>query len=282
MRRVLKYCFLVFAVQLSINLAFAQEPDSLIQLYPGMDDTISYIDRTYFGLDNQIDGFEYSSVYIRNNKNLISKITFSENGILRDTILINDLSALENTRLKMKETENEFEKKIESLREVNVTAKDRRNFNGVLEGLSKSHLYLYTEKNSLANPNSMYKFSIPLTEVDQVVIKGESNYLSPILWGTGIGLATGIIAPIGLSAMAQETLDPDSEPEFEFSSELLVSGFVCAAIGAGIGYIIGLLSAEDDLPIRFVSDRSVLRLTDYAHYNFRNLEKLNQDYQEIK
>jgi len=281
-RRVLKYCFLVFAVQLSINLAFAQEPDSLIQLYPGMDDTISYIDRTYFGLDNQIDGFEYSSVYIRNNKNLISKITFSENGILRDTILINDLSALENTRLKMKETENEFEKKIESLREVNVTAKDRRNFNGVLEGLSKSHLYLYTEKNSLANPNSMYKFSIPLTEVDQVVIKGESNYLSPILWGTGIGLATGIIAPIGLSAMAQETLDPDSEPEFEFSSELLVSGFVCAAIGAGIGYIIGLLSAEDDLPIRFVSDRSVLRLTDYAHYNFRNLEKLNQDYQEIK
>ena len=77
--------------------------------------------------------------------------------------------------------------------------------------------------------------------------------------------------------MVQETLDPDSEPEFEFSSELLVSGFVCAAIGAGIGYIIGLLSAEDDLPIRFVSDRSVLRLTDYAHYNFRNLEKLNQD-----
>ena len=282
MRRVLKYCSLVFAVQLSINLAFAQELDSLIQLYPGMDDTISYIDRTYFGLFNQIDGFEYSSVYIRNNKNLISKITFSENGILRDTILINDLSALENTRLKMKETENEFEKKIESLREVDVTAKDKRNFNGVLEGLSKNHLYLYTEKNNLANPNSMYKFSIPLTEVDQVVIKGESNYLSPILWGTGIGLATGILAPIGLSGMAQETLDPDSEPEFEFSSELLVSGFVCAAIGAGIGYIIGLLSAEDDLPIRFVSDRSVLRLTDYAHYNFRDLEKLNEDYQEVK
>ena len=99
---------------------------------------------------------------------------------------------------------------------------------------------------------------------------GESNYLTPVLWGAGIGFATGFFAPIGFSVMFQKTIDEESDPKVEINGELLVSGFVCAIIGAGIGYVVGLLIAEDDLPIQFNSDRSVLRLKDYAIYNFRN------------
>ena len=102
------------------------------------------------------------------------------------------------------------------------------------------------------------------------------------MWGAGIGFATGILAPIGFSVIFQESIDSDSEPEVEFSSELLPAGLICAVLGAGIGYIIGWLTSENDLPIKFASDRSVLRLKDYAHYNFRDLKKINEEYQEIK
>ena len=280
MKILIKWIFLLSVSAASI--CSSQSRDSLIQLYPGMDDTIRFTDRTYFGLFNQIDGYEYSTVYININKKLISKITFLENGILRDTILINDLSVLQNTRLKMEEIENEFDKKIKSLREVDVTMKNKREFGGTLKGISKNYLFLQSSYNYLTNHESKFNYRIPLSEVDRVLIKGESNYLSPVLWGAGIGFATGILAPIGFSVIFQESIDSDSEPEVEFSSELLPAGLICAVLGAGIGYIIGWLTSENDLPIKFASDRSVLRLKDYAHYNFRDLKKINEEYQEIK
>ena len=66
----------------------AQERDSLIQLYPGMGDTISYVDRNYFGLYNQVEGFEYATVYINDNEKLISRVTSSDNGVLRTPFLL--------------------------------------------------------------------------------------------------------------------------------------------------------------------------------------------------
>ncbi len=270
----MKKYFLIICLLLSVSFysICAQESDSLIKLYPGMDDTISYVDRTYFGLYNQVEGFEYATVSLRDNEELISRVTFSDNGILKDTILTNDFSILENTRSKIDQIVKENQEKIESLCEVNITANSSRTFEGILEGFSKDHLYLFSNKNFLSGQDSEFKFKIPSSSVNEVLILGESNYLTPVLWGAGIGFATGVLAPIGLSAMAQETLDPDSEPEVEFSGELLVSGFVCAMIGAGIGYVIGLLTAEDDIPVKFNSDRSVLRLKDYAIYNFSESE----------
>jgi hypothetical protein len=247
-----------------------------------MEDTIGYVDRTYFGLYNQVEGFEYATVAISDNDQLISRVTFSENGFLKDTLITNDFSILENTRSKIDQIIKENQEKIETIRQVKITANNGNTYQGDLEGFSKNHLYLFSEKNFLLNQDTEFKFKIRSSRIDEVLIIGRSNYLTPVLWGAGIGFATGVLAPIGLSAMVQETLDPDSEPEVEFASELLVSGFVCAIIGAGIGYVIGLLTAEDDVPIKFNSDRSVLRLSDYAIYNFRNLKTFDENYYEIK
>ena len=260
----------------------AQERDSLIQLYPGMEDTISYVDRTYFGLYNQIEGFEYATVSLRDNEELISRVTFSVNGNLKDTTLTNDFSILENTRSKIEQIVKENEEKLESLREVKVNTKYGKAYGGTLEGFSKDYLYLFTEKNFLTNQDSEFKFKIPSSNINEVLILGESNYLTPVLWGAGIGFATGFFAPIGFSVMFQKTIDEESDPKVEINGELLVSGFVCAMIGAGIGYVIGLLTAEDDIPIQFNSKRSVLRLKDYAIYNFRNLKTLDDNYYEVK
>ena len=134
---------------LLFNVSFfsllAQERDSLIQLYSGMEDTICYVDRAYFGLYNQIEGYEYAMVFIRNNEELISRVTFSENGILKDTVLINDLSILENTRSKIEQIEKEYDKKIELLHDVKVTTNDDKTYEGVLDGFSKNHLYLFSQ-----------------------------------------------------------------------------------------------------------------------------------------
>ncbi len=259
-----------------------QNRDSLIQLYPGMEDTINYIDRSYLGLYKQIEGYEYSSVFIRNEEQLISRITFSENGTLKDTVLVNDLSVLGNTRLKIKQIENENDKKIKSLHQVAVITNGQEKYEGLLEGISKDYLYLHEDKNIPTNKDSKLNFRIPLSKIDQVLIRGESNYLKPVLWGTGIGFATGVLALIGFSVLAQESLHPDSEPQVKLGSELIASGFVCAIIGAGIGYIIGWLSAEKDVSVRFDSERSVLGLKDYAPYNFQYLNALNENYDEIK
>ena len=260
----------------------AQQRDSLIQLYPGMEDTINYIDRTYFGLYNQIEGYEYATVFIRNNEELISRVTFSENGFLKDTVLINDLSILENTRSKIEQIEKKYVEKIEILHDVKVTRTDSKTYEGVFEGFSKNHLYLFSDKNFLTNQDSKFRYKIPVSNVGGVLVKGESDYLTPVLWGAGIGFVSGFLAPIGLSAMIQESVDEDSDPSVEVTGELLGFAVVLALIGAAIGYGIGWLSAEDDVTIEFKSDRSVLRLKDYAMYNFRNLKTLDENYYEIK
>lgn len=280
----MKKYFLIICLLFNISFfsLLAQERDSLIQLYPGMEDTISYIDRTYFGIYNQIEGFEYATVFIRNNEELISSVTFSENGILKDTVLINDLSVLENTRSKIKQIVIEYDEKIETLHDVRITTNESKIYEGVLEGFSKNHLYLISEKNFLTNQDSEFRYKIPVSDVGEVRVKGESNYLSPVLWGAGIGFAAGLLAPIGLGAMFQDAIDENSDPSVGFSGETVGHAFIFAVIGAAVGIVIGWLSAEDDVTIVFRSDRSVLRLKDYAKYNFRNQKTIDDNYYEIK
>lgn len=71
---------LIVVILLSVQVN-SQEQDSLIQLYPGLGDTLEFFDREYFQLFQNIEGFEYAVFYIRDNKELVSKVTRIENGI---------------------------------------------------------------------------------------------------------------------------------------------------------------------------------------------------------
>ena len=264
---------LLILLILTFSSSYSQDSDSLIHLYPGMEDTISYIDRTYFGLYNQIQGFEYATVSISKNHELISRVTFSDNGALKDTVFTNDFAILENIRSKIDQIIKENQDKIESFRVVKVTVNNGNSYLGNLEGFSKNHLYLTSDKIFLPNQDTQYKFRIPTSGINEVIILGESNLLKPVLWGAGIGFTTMLI-PVSLRALAKQF-----NKEIEVEYYLLIVG---AVLGAGIGYVIGLFNAEYDVPIKFNSDRSVLGLKDYAYYNFRNLKSLNKNYYEIK
>jgi len=265
---------LLILVIFTFSSTYSQDNDSLIHLYPGMEDTISYIDRTYFGLYNQIQGFEYATVSISKNHELISRVTFSDNGALKDTVFTNDFSILENIRSKMDQIIKENHDKIESFREVYVTVNNGNSYLGNLEGFSKNHLYLTSDKILLTDQDTQYKFRIPTAGINEVLILGESHLLTPVLWGAGIGFAFMLI-PYGMAEYFEKAGLKESEVKFG----VVIFG---AILGAGIGFVVGLFNAEYDVPIKFNSDRSVLGLKDYAYYNFRNLKSLNKNYYEIK
>ena len=96
---------LIIGMTLIIQVnSYSQKQDSLIQLYPGIGDTLYYFDKEYFELFQTVKGFKYAVFYIRDNKELVSLVTFKSEGILKDTVTTYGLSLLENVRLNIKKT----------------------------------------------------------------------------------------------------------------------------------------------------------------------------------
>jgi hypothetical protein len=106
-----KIIYLFLAFTLFITSAYSQERDSLIRLYPGLGNTLDLFDRDYFELFQNIDGYEYAVFYIRNDEDLISKVTYSDNGLLRDTVFVQRVSALLGARSRIQEIEKENQSK---------------------------------------------------------------------------------------------------------------------------------------------------------------------------
>ncbi len=98
---------------LSTNIP-AQEKDSLIQLYSGIGDTIDFIDREIFGFYPDIDEYKYAQLFNRDREFLVSKITYLDDGILRDTLIIEDYHQLYFLRQNVSKIIMENDKKLNS------------------------------------------------------------------------------------------------------------------------------------------------------------------------
>lgn len=253
----------------------SQEQDSLIQLYPGLGDTLEFFDREYFQLFQNIEGFEYAVFYIRDNKELVSKVTRIENGIRADTSFVLPLSALIRMRSRMDLLDIENHKKVESPREVIITVKNEHKYKGKLMMFSKDYLYLFTEDNGVnSTKNNSYK--IKIADVDSIIILGESKVLSSM----GLGALTGLVigGVIGLAS------GDDSEGFLRFSAgeKAIGLGGFFGFIGGIVGLISGLLSSTDDELIQYNIQKELFRLNDYAEYYFIYDEVIENKYVEIK
>lgn len=247
--------------------SFAQTRDSLIQLYPGIGDTIYLIDREYFELFQNVDGFEYAVFYIRDNKELISKVTSKLERVNKDTLFIQNISVLENVRLKIKKIDGENNKKLESPREVIVFAKDENQYKGLLEMFSKENLYLISAE------QSDYRYKIPISNVERIVLPGESNVLSTL--GIGALIGAGVGALIGLAAS-------DDGGFITKEGQVAAGGIFFGLIGAIIGLVSGLVSSESDLEIHIKKDSDILMLKNIAYYYFIYNETREKKYVEIQ
>ena len=267
MKKLLITLLLTGIVLITHINSFAQTRDSLIQLYPGIGDTIFSFDREYFELFQTIDGFEYAVFYIRDNKKLVSKITFNSESRVKDTISTYNLSVLNNIRTTIRKIDGENNKKLESPREVIVFTKDKNQYKGLLEMFSKERLYL------ISSEQSNYRYKIPISNVDRILLSGESNVLASMGIGALIGIAAGAV--IGYIAS-------DKDDSVGKDGGAIIFGAFMGIVGAIIGLIAGLSDSESDQEIQIEKDSDILELKRIAYYYFIYNETREMKYIEIK
>ena len=254
-------CLLLIAIQAS-SIIWSQSIDSLIQLYPGLGDTVDHFDRNYFELFQNIEGFEQAVFYIRNNQRLVSKVTYSKNDKTRDTTFIQQLSVLNNVRKNIAETEKENELKSDMENEAIVILKDERTIKGNLSLFNKNNLYIVSE-NKTNNLHSDH-LRIPLIKVDQIKILGSSRTLS---YG-GLGAVVGLLL-LPVNALV--------------GGWVYVSMWVFNPISCGvIGLVVGAISSRYEDIYIIETNYDILELKDEVKYYFRYDETLEEQYVEIR
>ncbi len=267
MKKLLRSSIIAGMILIAQLNSIAQTRDSLIQLFPGIGDTVYSFDREYFELFQQMDGFEYAVFYIRDNKELISKVTFKSESMFKDTFFIENLSVLENVRSAIKKIDAENYKYLNSPSDVIILTKDENKYKGLLEMFSEENLYL------LSNEHPDYRYKIPVSRVDKIIISGESKALSTMGWGALIGLGIGVAIGLAIG---------DEEDFFSREGLAIIFGVGLSLIGAIFGLIAGLAGSESDQEIQIEQDNDILPLKSIAYYYFIYDEGIENNYPEIK
>lgn len=240
----------------------SQEKDSLIQLYPGLADTIDQFDREYFELFQNINGFESAVFFIRDNEKLLSKVTYTENGKQKDTTFIQQLSALENVRERIKKIEVENDLKLETENEAIIFLKDKNITSGRLIMFNKHFIFIVTE-NEVGNPELNY-FKIQLENIDQIKILGASRTLA---YG-GLGAVAGLLL-FPINALVGG---------WAYATIWVFNPIVCGIIGLVVG---ALSSRYEDIYI-IETNYDVLELKDIIKYQFIDDESIEKNYVELE
>ena len=269
--------FLIFLIVTigSINSQI-MEKDSLIQLYPGMGDTLDLIDREIFELYKDFDDYKYAQLFLRDNKFFISKI-YSQYGKVRDKVLVEDISEFKDLQIKLYQIILDNEKKFQSPLNTSVFIVDGHNYNCKLEMFSKKYLYFNSEIDYLTGNSSAFRFKTPLQKVDSLRIQAQKPNLLPYVGYGGLGgAAIGVL--IGVYwANNYENL-------YEGHDKYLIgiSGLAGAGIGAFVGYIVNTIVPKDFISIKINSTNDLIYLKDYAPYYFNYRKSLEESYVELE
>ena len=250
-----------------------QERDSLIQLYSGIGDTIDFIDREIFGFYPDIDEYKYAKLFNRDREFLVSKITYLDDGILRDTLIIEDYHQLYFLRQNVSKIIMENDKKLNSPLDASVFTNTGSQYDGKFEMFSKKHLYLNSDFNFLTGNSSRFDYKTPFSHVDSIQIALKPNVGPYAGYGALGGFALGFIA--GIASFNDD-----------WGAKKEVKWLVTGAIGAGAGFLIGWLIGEslppDILTIKFNSPYDVIKLKDYSAYYFQYDKSFEEKYVELE
>jgi len=253
--RVLKYIFL-FVALFSFSKILAQEPDSLIELYPGFGNEIDRFDKEYYGILYEYDDFEKAVFFIRNDKYFVSKITLSQQGNSTDAVLVQPLSSLDSIRALISELEKRYDNS-EVRSEVSIITLSGDKYEGKLEMFSKKYFYLYSDKSIATGGTSHLRVKIPVSNIEAIILPGESYTLPGMGWGALAGLVVGLV--VSLTSV-------ESQNFWIYDSKMMVTGFF-AVLGAGIGALIGLGTSTSDEVIEITTTYDLIKLKELAKYN---------------
>lgn len=250
---------LIFSSSLSL---YAQQADSLIELTPGIGKRIGIVDKEYYGLFPQFKSFEKAELFIRDKKQLISKISYFELSQVKDTFLIQSFAALDSIRSRINQIQNEYDNKFSSPVDVKIVTISGDEYEGELEMFSKRYLYLFSNESIITGGTSHLRVKIPISDIEAVIVPGESN----ALLGLGIGALVGIA--IGLAIGLSEYEDEQS-CIFTIKKEqqaICLSSFA-GAIGGLIGLLVGYASSSGDEVLGITNTNDIIKLKEYGKYN---------------
>ncbi len=269
------FLYIIVILVFVSSAQFPQERDSLIQLYSGIGDTIDFVDREIFGFYPDIDGYKYSQLFERDRKYLVSKITYLDDGVLRDTVIIEDFSQLFFLRQNLSKFKLENDKKFESPFNVSVFTKAGNNYDGKLEMFSKSYLFLYSDLDYIFNRSSRFN-KIPFLRIDSLIIQGFKPNVGPYI---GYGALAGSVLGLGIGLYWINT-----ENFWEGYGIYIVgiTTLIGAGVGALFGWVIGETLPPDIINVRFNSPYDVIKLKDYSAYYFQYDQLLEEKYVEIE
>ncbi len=265
--------YTLICLTILVSSLFPQDKDSLIQLYKGMGYKIEYIDREIFNIYQEIEGFEYVQLFLRDKKSLVSKIRLSKNEIFSDTAIVEDISRLNELHLELTKFKMENDEKFANPPDASVFTNAGNNYDGKLEMFSKGHLFLYSDLNYLSGNSSPFNFKIRVTSLDSLMVSVKQSVGQYVGYGAGAGFLIGFIA-------GYASFDDD------WGAKKEVKWLISSGIGAGIGLLLGLLISEsippDMVTINFNSPYDVIKLSDHSAYYFGYDKTLEEKYIEMK
>lgn len=273
MKKIIYYLLITIIVN---SYSYSQERDSLIQLYPGMGDTLDLIDREIFELYRDFEDYKYAQLFLRDNKFFVSKI-YSNYGKVRDKVLVEDISEFKDLQMKLYQIILDNEEKFQSPSNASILLDNGNGYNGKLEMFSKKYLYFNSDIDYLTENSSPFKFKTLVTKVDSLRIQAKKPNLLPYV---GYGALSG--AAIGVAIGVYWANNYENLYEGHDKYLIGISGLVVAGIGAFIGYIINTSVPKDFISIKINSTNDLINLKDYAPYYFNYRKSLEESYMELE
>ena len=247
------------------TIIFSQGVDSLIQIYPGIGDTLNFFNRTYIGLFPEVKNFNYAVFYIRNNDSLVTKIYSLTEDSTMELVRIQNKSSLDSIRSIIYAIDFINKQLRLNTNDIYLITKDGNWIEGQLEMFDSKYIYVFAN-NVTADHIGNMRYRIPVSEINQLTIEGISNTLMGMCIGSAAG---GVIGAITYAAIRKNDNDNSLKSCTSNFNNAAEAGAACVGIALGgflIGTLIGSSQSTDDRDIIFDTEMDVLKLSSYSYY----------------
>lgn len=271
----------ILIVNIFLNgIVFSQQADSLIQIHPGIGDTLTLFDRTYFGLFPEIKDFDYAIFYIRNDETLVARILSSPDDTTKETIQLQNISSLDSINRIIREIATFNYQLRNELKDIYLETKNGNWIEGQLEMFDSEYIYIYSS-NVTADHIGRMRYRIPVSDIHQLTIEGSSNLVLGMCIG---GSAGGLIGALAYSAIKKDYQDKsfnNCTANFNNAANATAALVGITLGGFLIGTLVGASSSSDDNVFFFDTDLDVLKLREHSFYVLNKEILTEQKYYDI-